>query len=492
MSTSTEPGGATAAPAVPEPVPLGTRAMPTRTAWSTRATHSASSFGKAIILGTPRVRNDPSVAYPGSGPASWRIPASWRNARVASSLSVKWTTAVSLSPQGLRGEVGHVDDLQGRERTHGPAVEVAGEVDPAMGTRGDEVLRLRGGLLEPLLLHELRLRVAGRVRPDPAAHRVLPHAVHLDEGDAGDCLEDRPGCVVLLRVAAEAARVLVRDREVHGLREREPSRRDELLDELRHVEDLEGPLADGLRVLVLQHGVALRARRHEAFRPARPDPLRVPSREGLERLPVPVPEGVVAAAPLRVRDDGHDPRRVHDLDRRPPDPGAVAVREDAVQVGHASREVDHVPRVRDLKPVPDPRAAVLVQVRLRHDLREDVLVPAVLARRRPVHEGTQVLPLGPDERGVRHLGRADRLALPAREAGPEVPLAHVVRPAEVRLEDDLARAEGDVRPVDGAGEGALVALDAALLDEDPHGRIEGGGFRPAGLHARRRGREGRP
>src|SRR3972149_2673970 len=117
MSTSTEPGGATAAPAVPEPVPLGTRAMPTRTAWATRAAPAAPSCGRAIIPGTPRVRNDPAVAYRGSGPASWRIPASWRNARVASSLSVTWTTAASLSPQGLRGEVGHVDDLQGRERT---------------------------------------------------------------------------------------------------------------------------------------------------------------------------------------------------------------------------------------------------------------------------------------------------------------------------------------------------------------------------------------
>jgi len=120
-------------------------------------------------------------------------------------------------------------------------------------------------------------------------------------------------------------------------------------------------------------------------------------------------------------------------------------------------------------------------VRPGHDLRDDLLEPAVLARGHPLHHGAELLPLRPNERGVGHFRGARDLALAAREAGPEVALVHIVRAAEVRLQDHLARGKEDVDAVDRTTEGALVALDATLRGEDLEGRIDPcDGCRPQG------------
>src|SRR3972149_5720140 len=131
------------------------------TATSTSAPHSASSFGKTTRLGTPSVRNEASEAYPRSSPRSQTMP---RAARMRSIATCSTSATAIASPQRLRREHGQVHDLERWQRVHRLPVQVAGEVEPAVRARGDEVVRLRRGLLEALLLAELRERVAVRGR----------------------------------------------------------------------------------------------------------------------------------------------------------------------------------------------------------------------------------------------------------------------------------------------------------------------------------------
>ena len=99
-------------------------------------------------------------------------------------------------------------------------------------------------LLAGVLLHP-HARAAGA-----AAHAVGAVARHLDEVDAGERTDDAPGREVHVVVAAEIARVVVRDALFERrARERQAAVAHELVEQLRVVDHL--VVAAELRVLVL-------------------------------------------------------------------------------------------------------------------------------------------------------------------------------------------------------------------------------------------------
>ena len=132
------------------------------------------------------------------------------------------------------------------------------------------------------------------MRAPPAPQHMPLRAVarHLDDVDAGERADHLARREVHVVVAAEVARVVIRDALLERrAREHEPAVGDELLEQLRVVDHL--VVAAELRVLVLQRVEAVRALRDDLLHAHAVERLDVLHREHLEDV-------FVARTPRRV------------------------------------------------------------------------------------------------------------------------------------------------------------------------------------------------
>ncbi len=159
-------------------------------------------------------------------------------------------------------ELGDVDDLKGLLGLAGGLLGVDGvaEHDHAVGAAGGDGVGVKGeGLVDPVLvdpgagaLFQPHAGAAGA-----AAEALALAAVHFLGGDAGDGLDDVPGRVVDLVVAAEEAGVVVGDLLVDLVDRLQLALLDEAGQQLGVVDDL--VVAAELRVLAGDGVEAVRA-----------------------------------------------------------------------------------------------------------------------------------------------------------------------------------------------------------------------------------------
>ncbi len=158
-----------------------------------------------------------------------------------------------------------------------------------------------------------------------AAHALGAVAGHLDDLDALDRADDLARCDVHVVVAAEVARVVVRDALLERrLADVEAAVVDQLLEQLAVVHDL--VVAAELRVLVEQRVEAVRALGDDLLHAHAVEHLDVRHGQHLEEVLVARPAGRVAGAHLRRTEHGDgDPGPPQQLGHRLGDPLVLVV-----------------------------------------------------------------------------------------------------------------------------------------------------------------------
>ena len=177
------------------------------------------------------------------------------------------------------------------------------------------------------------LRAAGA-----AAHAAVARLLRLEDGQAGDRLEHRARCVVLVVVPAQVARVVIRHPLVDRLGRGQLARLDEFREELRVMDDI--VVTPEVGILIRERVEAMRTRRHDlllvgAVFAQRLDVLLC---ERLEQVFVARPPCRIARAGLLVSQDRElHAGLFHQLDRRTCHPLGTLV-----ERGHTSGPKNHV------------------------------------------------------------------------------------------------------------------------------------------------------